>query len=463
MNDKNDFMKKYILFLLFFFNLVLAFENGRISLQTYIVVHAQSYNEEGQNSDDLNESNKELTDYLNERNKPNSETLESKDPSQLDTGVTPEVPETLPSVDMNYTMPNTSNSLTGTLSGAGFTSTVGITTTSVDYSWTDYLGGYNNGTVGYVDTSTMPGAGGSIVDSQISSDLVIRTGSSDGYVPNISATPPTITPSTTLTYKQPEIRTDCPESATTHSNNVNNILQSTLEIVENMTRLVRYVYQPLEYGIVIQNISGMNSIYQSSKSQYLIQVGGADYINMEGSLSANLDVHTHTDDCTKFNALSWADIYSTLKTNATINIGQNGSYLGGIALGRDGAQYLSYIEDKNAANNFLNNYRSSFYVDKNDNDKMKLRPNSDLFIDYKNVYKSLFYQGYSLDNAQSYAIAYVLSKFNSGIKLSIKPSGSSNFRELKTEQNPMYIPSGSSDPFVSVGLPVFNPSICPQQ
>ena len=93
----------------------------------------------------------------------------------------------------------------------------------------------------------------------------------------------------------------------------------------------------------------------------------------------------------------------------------------------DGSESVLYVEDKLAFSNFCDINNPIVSAD------AKFQPGSKYDGDYQSVYGSLISQKYSPSIANSYALAYVLDKYKTGIKISTRSNKYELFKQQKTE------------------------------
>ncbi len=261
----------------------------------------------------------------------------------------------------------------------------------------------------------------------------------------------------TTTVKQPEIRTDCTETATTHANNVKNVMTFSDEIKSKMATIADYAKNNSnEYGVVVNCVNGVNSIYDYNGK------GGIQTDNLPRGMTFHinsnsiLENHSHTNDPNAVQPLSWIDIKHVGYASDYVSIQHGNTYYGLIASANDGSQYLAYVEDKNILSTFYQKYASDIKDDGTINIK------SDLGKSFKKVRDDLTDQGYSKDDAQCYAMAYTLDIYNAGIKLYKKAFGSSDFKEMKTSKGEILAPDPDSLNNL-ITIPYYQPSICPEK
>jgi hypothetical protein len=107
-------------------------------------------------------------------------------------------------------------------------------------------------------------------------------------------------------------------------------------------------------------------------------------------------------------------------------IGDGGGSGGGIAAG--GSEYVVYVNDRTAFTSFCNNSSNSEFTETASGGLFK--SGTQWANTYEAAKTKLTQQGYSQNDAQSYALSYVLDHYDTGIKIYQKKNGA--FKEQRT-------------------------------
>jgi hypothetical protein len=289
--------------------------------------------------------------------------------------------------------PNTGNPNNGGVP-SGYTPDVG-------YVWNDLYGSGAN-------TGINTGGGGGGGD--------ITTGSNN------------TNPGTSTNNKAVEKRTDCPPSAASNAATANTVITATPDLKGDMGTLGKYAQDKMiEYSMAICKNGTTYSAYKTSDGD--LQPGDINGFssNTKYDGSTVFQVHTHLKhDKSGVYCLSPKDIKAVMDYYTNIkNLG--GNFQGIIAIGADGSQYMVYIEDASKLTTYINKYGTNFVTASNEFDG-----DSELGQYFEDAYLNLIKQGFSYDNARSYATQYVLGNNDVGLKLYKKASGENDFKEMIT-------------------------------
>lgn len=228
----------------------------------------------------------------------------------------------------------------------------------------------------------------------------------------------------------------------------------------------------VEYGFTIENrfyLEDPYVAYDGQEGGKVIQKGGDDAVSVERTRFTIITVHDHPksdkdNDENNIAAPSPQDIEATIlrairidDDNRTIFDNQidkpegavyvtdeNRSYKGEHILAYTGDEYFIYVQDLGRAKEFIEEFGDNFSNAKDFNNK-------DFNIYFESVLKTLTElkdPPFSLNEARSFALAYVLEKYNSGIKMMKKEVGSDFF----VEQNFNQSPDGTIDPYFPVNI-----------
>jgi hypothetical protein len=258
-------------------------------------------------------------------------------------------------------------------------------------------------------------------------------GSGGGYNP-----PPPSGPQT------PDTRTDCPPSATANGTRIDSVMttndpdynSAVMQAVQPYIDTLRQYADTasIEYGLTVSH--GTNFLYYfiapQNNNKY-IKSGTVDSISVAAPPNTYLTAHTHpsvnNSAPSPLDAISVAYNY---KNQNCENITAN------VIFAADGSEYMVYVNDRDLLAAFCNNASNGDFF----------KPNGGLFKSgsqwaqtYNTVRNYLTGKNYSQNDAQSYALSYVLDYYNTGLKIYEKKSGTTAFKEQLTEKsNNKYTP-----------------------
>lgn len=226
--------------------------------------------------------------------------------------------------------------------------------------------------------------------------------------------------------KKPEKRTDCTENAQKQANAANTAMNY---VIDNVNAL-RYIAQndtDNEYATSIRVTK--DDIYMGE-----IKKGTSNYVVTDFAQSTLYALHTHNDR-DGLTGPSVGDIYTVLHANSTLyeSYGDgNYNFYGGIIFAHDGSEYLISFEDRGKAHTFYKNQGSFFQPNLS---LESIFQNSTMKSTFSNIMNTLSRDAYSEQNSYDYAMSYMLDSYATGVKISKKESGETEFKEMKTEHN----------------------------
>lgn len=91
---------------------------------------------------------------------------------------------------------------------------------------------------------------------------------------------------------------------------------------------------------------------------------------------------------------------------------------------------FSHLMEANEAISFANNKLHLF-----ESNTQGFFSNKDMYDQYKSIFNELRSNGYSIQDSNDYALSYMLDEHKTGLKISKKETGKSDFKEQKTEKN----------------------------
>lgn len=226
--------------------------------------------------------------------------------------------------------------------------------------------------------------------------------------------------------KKPVVRTDCTEKA------AQNAQLAKTSIGDNNTKngvneLRGKISANSEYSTAINYSNDTYSIKP-------IVSGNGSYVAGDFSQSTVYGLHTHNGKGGGYAGPSVGDIYTLMEANSYFyNKYGNNNYnmYGVIIFAFDGSEYLVSFNDRSQANTFFYTNGNLFKPDLDDN----FFKDSSMYTKFVDIQNSLIQNGYSKQDSYDYAMSYMLDNYNTGVRISKKESGKTDFKEMKTENN----------------------------
>ncbi|MDR0542976.1 MAG: hypothetical protein LBH19_12310 [Dysgonamonadaceae bacterium] len=241
------------------------------------------------------------------------------------------------------------------------------------------------------------------------------------------------------TPKTPQPRTDCPPSAATNSATANTVLNSTTggaaQVKSNIDLLRGYAQNNSnEYALAVEKNNGqyilLNQNQLGGSSPYYIEMGTSNQVNYSYSNNTYLLAHTHPiGGNTAPSPRDAVNLISAYKggLDGTNTKAQN--IQASVILGHDGSEYMIYVNNRTQLSNFSNNSINAGFFEPNG---AFFKSESIYDTLYNTAKTNLLNQGYSDNDAQSYALSYVLDFCDTGLKI-YKKGSNNNFKEQKTD------------------------------
>jgi len=235
------------------------------------------------------------------------------------------------------------------------------------------------------------------------------------------------------TYAVPQERTDCVPASAINAKNINNVLKNTATDYEpvkrNIDQLRDYaMMKATEYGMAVEYIDGQ---YFTGKqpSHNNAYIGGG---NSQNSVAINsgpytyLIAHTHPGGNNAAPSPSDASIIGKKYKDGSNNIQAN------VVFAYNGEEYMVYVSDRTKFANFCNNSSNRDFFNP---DGSLFKSGSVWDSDYNAARNRLIAQRYADNDAQSYALSYVLSKYNTGMVIYHRKDQFQDFKEQNTLKN----------------------------
>jgi uncharacterized protein (DUF2132 family) len=101
-----------------------------------------------------------------------------------------------------------------------------------------------------------------------------------------------------------------------------------------------------------------------------------------------------------------------------------------VIFAKNGSEYAICVSNRSAFESFCNNASNASFFEK---DGVNFIQGTEWANQYNAVYNALMNQGYTQEEANSYALTHVLDTYDTGLKISMRTSKDSTFKEQKTE------------------------------
>ena len=240
---------------------------------------------------------------------------------------------------------------------------------------------------------------------------------------------------------QPQTRDDCPPSAAANNTAANNILNSTFgeeaQVKSNIDKLKIFAStNPKEFSMTVDKNGNQFTVYDYSGGTgdpIYFQEGTNNSLTQSYNANTYLLAHTHSFTEGVINSMcpSPADaiaIASAYKGNpGSQGIVKALNIQASVIYGYDGSEYMIYVNNRDSLAAFCNNPSNSSFFEPT---RPLFKAGSKFDTDYLIIWTNLGQQGYSTEDAQSYALSYVLDYYNTGLKIYKKVG--SVFKEQKT-------------------------------
>ncbi|MFT4221909.1 hypothetical protein, partial [Dysgonomonas sp.] len=238
--------------------------------------------------------------------------------------------------------------------------------------------------------------------------------------PGPGSTPPPLTPED----KKPETRTDCDNSgADKRSNNAKIIINA---VSTNYNNLKGYTSKTNEYSARI-DWNGNNYIMSSPVP------GSSNSASSSIFTNTMYDMHTHTLDSEPPTPKDYSNLLELNKYYYSKQNTQSYNLQGAIIINNN-TEYLISIVDREKAYNFSNNSNSNMFEEPISGGN--IFKNSTIDEEFTLISKNLYNQGYIDEQTNyTYAMSYLLDKYNTGLTISSKKRTESSFKEVKTKYN----------------------------
>jgi hypothetical protein len=248
--------------------------------------------------------------------------------------------------------------------------------------------------------------------------------------------------------KEPEKRHDCSSSATANADRVQYVIDRNTDKFGFRADIDPDVHSKLlmmkaqaglslnEYSYIIDYRTVVSATAKYISSEDGIQEGSNNKVNINPGPQANTLVHTHPQGQNP--APSPRDITSFFNEKNSTAKGLTSS----VIFAHNGSEYVITVDDQEAVDSFLEKLKnpdfSANFIIPEDQTSNGFVPGSTWEQDYQEVYNKLW-KGkggeYSDEDAQAYALAYLMDKHDTGIKIYKRKDHYADFKELNTARS----------------------------
>ena len=243
------------------------------------------------------------------------------------------------------------------------------------------------------------------------------------------------------TVQTPQARTDCSPSAASNSSSINNVLNKTVltnnvSINQQINLLRNYANTAsVEYCLSVSYDPTTGAYYvlnygSTSSPQYIMQGTETSILLSYDPTNVYLLAHTHPNSSganatghpspSPGDAIALAKAYKDGGKNVKANV----------AFGSGGAEYMIYVNNPTALADFCSRSINDSFFESNG---YRFKSGSIWDDTYQTAYQNMVNQGFTKNDAQSYALQYVLDICSTGLKVYEKKNG--EFKEQKTEKS----------------------------
>ena len=311
---------------------------------------------------------------------------------------------------------------------------------SITYQWGQETGCYVNGeyqVIGY-STHSETAYVTVYVDNGIGMDTPLPPASTGGGGGggNTSTSNPDL-PLTPILFdlyegrdKRPNKRTDCTDKASQNSQKAQDALGNiAVKVQIESLRINAKTNSETEYGVGISYDPGFGT-YSITGGKVWQGTPGTNNTGIGASRYTVFTAHTHY---TGLNAApSCGDIIATVGFYKNARE-QGGSYRGTVTFAADGKEYMIYVNDPAALEKFYNGLTNNDFYERGGENGDEFKDKSVWDDAYEAAKQYMQDNGYSKNDAQSYALSYVLDHYNTGLKISSRQGATSDFKEQKTD------------------------------
>lgn len=223
--------------------------------------------------------------------------------------------------------------------------------------------------------------------------------------------------------KTPTIRDDCEGKSEKKSAALQKILNdSTLRQALSVLRLS--LKEAIELGFSISYDPSVG--YYVTKGQ--ISVGASENVSLYITSYVAYTAHSHgsglipSPSCG--DAIQTGNFYMDILNG---NIKDQHGYKGTIVIGNDGSEYGIVVDDAEALKQFYKKNPTFFERDESSFKDAKWKD------EFNGIKERLEKDGFSESDAQSYALSYMLDKYNTGLKIHKRENKEDKFKEQKTK------------------------------
>jgi len=222
--------------------------------------------------------------------------------------------------------------------------------------------------------------------------------------------------------KEPEKNDDCDEVAEAAAQRAQDVLNA--EALQEKIDLLRTYANigKIEYGASFDR-SGPDKATLGN----IVQGTATQITKIPVREGVIYTIHTHPTGC--YTGPSPADIYYVL-----YGAYRQESFQGAIIIASDGSEYILSVTNRAEVLALFANGGYYTFGATTDANGYQVFTNEATQKEYTDIYKDLIKQGFSPNNANDYAMAYLLSTKNTGLTLSKRESKTNDFKQQTTEK-----------------------------
>ncbi len=225
-----------------------------------------------------------------------------------------------------------------------------------------------------------------------------------------------------------QARSDCSEMPTSNANHVQYVVANEDTDYEKVKPYIETLrshaaYKPHECAMAIDFLANQYYIGKDENGKFITESSSSTSVSVIYGKYTVFGVHTHPSGTNSAPSPSDASFLVKAYIESAVNI------QGNIVLAANGSEYIVYVSDRFRFTTFCKNADNAGFFEC---DGSQFQQNSVWRKDYDAAYNSIKDKGLSINDAQSYALSYVLSKYNTGMVIMSRNQQNGDFKEQKT-------------------------------